>query len=75
MKFSSRILISAHGPKKVSISDTVTLGVEGVFTEYYSVYLNSYTVVTYSQDENYVLGFSIERYAAIFNTNRSKLLI
>ena len=33
MKFSSRILISAHGPKKVSISDTVTLGGRG-----YSVY-------------------------------------
>ena len=26
IKFSSRILISAKGPKKVSISDTVTLG-------------------------------------------------
>ena len=62
IKFSSRILISVKGPKKVSISDTVTLGVEWVFSVSEALVQIVLQAVMFAQDENYVVGFSIERY-------------
>lgn len=62
IKISSRILISVKGPKKVSISDTVTLGVEWVFSISEALVQIVLQAVMFAQDENYVVGFSIERY-------------
>ena len=62
IKISSRILISVKGPKKVSISDRVTLGVECVFSVSEALVQIVLQAVMFAQDENYVVGFSIERY-------------